>query len=77
MRSRWLKSKMLRQVYVHTTDDQTVFGVLEADAPDGLVLRAAILLGESSRVPMAGEVFIPRGKVSFIQVQPLPEVVPA
>lgn len=55
-------------MHVHTTDDQTIEGTLVADGTDGLVLTAATLHDADGPVPMAGEVFIPRGRVSFVQV---------
>ena len=56
-------------MHVHTTEDATIEGVLAVSAEDGLVLRAARFhQGSDPAISMQGEVFIPRSKVSFIQV---------
>lgn len=67
MRRRWLRRQFRRKVLVHTRDNQTLEGVLEADAPDGLVLRAARFLEGDGQVPLAGEIFVPRENVAWLQ----------
>lgn len=65
--TRWLRRQVRRPVLVSTTDGFTIDGLLETDAKDGLVLRAAFLLGDGDPTPFEGEVFIPRERVSMIQ----------
>ncbi|GAA2141532.1 hypothetical protein GCM10009760_25800 [Kitasatospora kazusensis] len=69
--SRWLRRQLASEVVVHTIEEQSIRGWLEEEAPDGLILRAARFLdaGENP-VPLAGETFIPRGRVAFVQVRP-------
>lgn len=67
MTTRWLRRQTRRPVLVSTTDGFTLDGLLETDAKDGVVLRAAMLLGEGDPAPMEGEVFVPRERVSMIQ----------
>lgn len=64
---RWVRRAQRARVIVHTTDDQTFDGVLTCEARDGLVLTAASLLDGQAAVPLGGETFIPREKVSFLQ----------
>jgi hypothetical protein len=54
-------------VLVSTTDGYTIDGLLETEARDGVVLRAAFLLGDGDPVPIEGEVFVPRERVSMVQ----------
>jgi hypothetical protein len=68
-RTGWLLRRRRRSVTVHTRDEQTIEGILAMSAPDGIVLRAARYLDTTSTIPLAGEVFIPRDRVAFIQVQ--------
>lgn len=65
----WLDSVLRHRIHVHTKDDHTIEGVLECTTPDGLVLRAPVLHSSDAErgVPMAGEVFVPRDRISFIQ----------
>lgn len=65
----WLESVMTRRITVHTTTDQSIEGSLVATTSDGLVLRAAKLLGSGREsTAMAGEVFIPKTNVAFAQL---------
>jgi hypothetical protein len=65
----WLESVMTKRLIVHTTKDTTIEGSLVAQYDDGIVLRAAALLGSGTApLPMAGEVFIPREQVFFCQL---------
>jgi hypothetical protein len=64
---RWIRHRMAHRVYVHTTDDRTIEGVIVSEWRDGLSLGDARYHESSGAVSMAGEVFIPREKVLFIQ----------
>lgn len=64
----WLRHKLAEQVTVHTTTDQTIIGYLEETSRDGLILRAARFMDAEVAVPLAGEVFVPREKIAFVQV---------
>ncbi len=66
----WLASVTLRRIIVHTKDDRSIEGLLLEELPDGIVLKAAKLLEEKSTVPLAGDTWIPRHQVSFVQAAP-------
>ena len=67
----WLRRQLAASVVVHTTTDQSIAGVLEETARDGVILRAARFLDSpDAEVPLAGETFIPREKIAFVQVSP-------
>ena len=51
---------------VHTKDDQTLEGLLVLASVDGLVLWSATLV-DKQPVSLAGEVFVPRENVRFVQ----------
>ena len=66
----WFQRMLRRKVIVHLTTDQSIEGVLMEQTDDGLILRAAKLLGEGSRsadTTIAGEVHIPRERIAFAQ----------
>lgn len=52
---------------VHTSDDQSMWGILRSDDPDGIVLGQVQYLDAPERPFLAGEVFIPRRQLSFLQ----------
>lgn len=65
----WLGRVLKKRIVVHTRQDQSIEGVLMEQLEDGLILRAANLLGgDGKRTTMAGEVFIPRENVAFAQL---------
>lgn len=71
----WLRRKTGRRVLVQTTDENSIEGVLLCSAPDGLILQAAAFLGETGgTVALAGETFVPRARVRFLQLLPPKEV---
>lgn len=63
----WLDEQLTRELVVHTVDNQTVRGLLDRVSPDGVVLAAARYLGPEGEIDLAGELFVPRAKVRFIQ----------
>lgn len=64
----WLSRVMKRKIILHTKDSQSIEGVLWEQSRDGVILRAAKLLGEKGMsTSMAGEVFVPRENVAFAQ----------
>jgi hypothetical protein len=65
-RSGWLEQATSRRLVVHTSDDRSIEGTVAQVGDDGLVLRAARLLGPKP-VDMAGDVWVPRGRVLFVQ----------
>lgn len=65
----WLRRLTLRSIHVNTPDE-TFEGVLLTEAPDGVVLTSATMHGPDGAVKMAGNVFIPRDRISFVQVVP-------
>ncbi len=69
MRRSWLRTRLRRNVYVHTTQSTTIRGVLQTVGGDGVVLSAAVFLESADPVPMAGDVFIPKANVAFIQIE--------
>lgn len=66
---RWLRSKVCFRVIVHTVEDTSIEGILTAEAPDGLVLESAALIGDT-RTPLAGQTFIPRAQIHLVQFAP-------
>lgn len=63
----WLRRQLATQCVIHTVDDQSIAGFLEEVARDGVILRAATHLGET-KVDIAGECWIPRARISWVQV---------
>lgn len=63
----WLGHQCGRHVIVHETDDRSLAGTLITVGRDGLVLRGATYLEEEGTA-LAGEVFLPRDRVSFVQL---------
>ena len=67
----WLGSVTDRHVLVATRppagEGVTFTGVLVRTGPDGLVLTAAEMAVGPDAYPMAGEVFIPRSVVLYVQ----------
>jgi hypothetical protein len=64
----WMNKRQGFRVVVHTTDDHTFEGTLTKVARDGLVLRAAVFVSSEGNEEMPGETFVPRDRVSFVQV---------
>jgi hypothetical protein len=65
---KWLRQKMGRRVLVTTIRDTTVEGVLVRDYADGVVLLGAELhQAHGDPQQLAGEFFVPRAEVAFIQ----------
>ena len=68
-RQEWLGQVLRRRVLVHQDTGLTHEGSLTAVMVDGLVLRAASLVNDDgSKTPLAGEVWIPRARVAFAQL---------
>lgn len=66
----WLEAVMTKRIVVHLMNSVTIEGSLMAQYEDGILLRAAKLLGDGTQngTAMAGETFIPRGQVMFVQL---------
>jgi hypothetical protein len=66
----WFESVLKKRIVVHTNHDQSIEGTLMEQTADGVILRAAKLLGETEQAgtTMAGEVFVPRENVAFAQL---------
>lgn len=70
----WTDRVLKRRILVHLDTDQSIQGVLMERAEDGLILRAAKLLGDDpdTKLPvetaLAGETFVPSGRVVFAQL---------
>lgn len=67
----WLRRQLADEVVVHTTENMTIAGWLEEVSSDGVILRAARYVEGDGDITLAGEVFIPRPKISFVQVRPV------
>lgn len=68
---RWLTQHLARRVIVHTTEGQSLEGLLTTNASDGLVMTAAIFLDSSTDpVQLAGTIWVPREKLAFLQIEP-------
>jgi hypothetical protein len=66
----WFAAAIRKRVIVHQLNDRSIEGSLWERTADGILLRSAKYLGESGQadIPMAGEVFIPRENVAFVQM---------
>lgn len=64
----WFRRRRAFSVLVHTTGDETFQGVLVGEFRDGVALRHAKYHSGEGDVPLAGEVFIPRSRIAFVQV---------
>jgi hypothetical protein len=65
----WLTRVLKKRVIVHLTSGLSMDGVLWEQTPDGVILRAAKLLGDDGKqTSMAGEVWVPRENVAFAQL---------
>ena len=64
----WLDRHTAERVIVHTTEDQTLDGLLREVTRDGLVLATVTLVDHA--VDVAGDVWVPREKVAMIQRPP-------
>jgi hypothetical protein len=62
----WLDGLVRERILVHTVDEQSIEGLLEAVCPDGLVLVTATYLGTTT-AQMGGEVFVPRATIRMVQ----------
>lgn len=65
-RSWWIRHRG-RAVVVHTSDGQSLSGVLVRSWPAGLELRSA--RHEDAGVDLAGSVLVPHARVVFVQVR--------
>lgn len=64
----WLKTVTRSRIIVHTKSGLTFRGLLEVEARDGLVLRAAELIsGPKQSDELPSETWIPREEVAFAQ----------
>lgn len=73
-RTSWLDRLDRRTVVVHTTDGQSIRGVLVAAHHDVVILAHAFALGsEGTAQTIDGEAHIPRIKVAWTQALPSPQ----
>lgn len=63
----WLKRQVHERAVVYSTDNHSYDGLLSIVARDGVVLFDAHIRTDEN-VRLAGEVFIPREKVRFVQI---------
>lgn len=71
----WLDQATGWTVLVTTTSDDTYRGIMLDQFADGLCLVAASAVRAGERpVPIAGEFFIPAGKIKCVQRPPVEEV---
>ncbi len=68
----WLAERTHRSILVHTIENTTFSGVLMHTAEDGVVLADAGLHtpGAEREVSLGGETFVPRARISFVQIMP-------
>jgi hypothetical protein len=66
----WTERVLKKRILVHLDTDQSIQGVLMEKVEDGLILRAAKLLGDTDEdgAALAGETFIPHARVVFAQL---------
>lgn len=64
----YLGTIVAETVVIHTTKDESIRGVLLAVHSDVFVLHhAALLSGDTTRIPIDGEVLVPLPQVKFVQ----------
>lgn len=68
----WLEAQITRRVLVQVNagpgEADSIEGVISLVSPDGLVLVSAVFHDAAGvKVPMAGEVWLPRPKVRLVQ----------
>lgn len=63
----WLKRQTQQRAVIYTNDGDAIDGLLVNVARDGAVLFDARVRTDDN-VRLAGEVFVPREKVRFVQV---------
>ena len=69
LRSMWRSVlRPRRTVVVHTDDSTSIRGVVRSTTPHGITLFGAVHL-DSGGTELGGDVFIPRGRVVFVQQQ--------
>lgn len=66
---RWVREHYLKRVLVHTLEGATYDGLLQASERAAIVLVEAKYHGpgDESAVPLAGETYIPRERIAFMQ----------
>lgn len=65
----WLHLVLKKRITVHTQDSNSIDGTLMESMDDGVVLRAAKWLNSGGPpTSMAGEVWIPRENIAFVQL---------
>lgn len=66
---KWFERTLKKKIVLHLKNDQSIEGALMEQTLDGVILRAAELLGENGkRTAMAGETFVPRENIAFSQL---------
>ncbi len=65
----WLDQSIRARVSVHTVDGDTLDGLLLETDQTGLVLTDATFVAGGESTELAGDQFIPRDRVRFVQVQ--------
>ena len=67
---RWIVQARRHRILVHLTDGQTIKGVLVESDRESVVLASAEYLTSTGSTAMAGDVWVPRRLVRFIQSIP-------
>ena len=68
MRRPWLRSRTGSPVIVHCRDGASIQGVLLEAWHDGVLLAAPKHLGEGAPAQLAGQAYIGRDNIAFVQV---------
>lgn len=65
----WFDSIVRKRVIVHHKGSPSIDGLLVAVMADGVLLRGAKLLEDDGKqIALAGEVFVPRENIGFVQL---------
>lgn len=66
---RWVREHYLVRVLVHTTEGDTFDGLLQASEREAIILVNATFhdSGSEQVVPLAGETYVPRNRIAFMQ----------
>lgn len=64
----WLEEATHRHIAVHTTDDETLEGILRLHTDEGLLLwNVSLVGGPDESIPLEGDIWVYREKIRFIQ----------
>lgn len=66
---RWVREHYLKRVLIHTKEGDTFDGLLQSSEREAVILVNAQYHGAGAEqaVPLAGETYVPRAQIAFMQ----------